>query len=630
MVEPSLTASATAVLERRYLLRDPQGNPTESAATMFDRVARNVAAAETGWGGSAEHWARRFREAMTRLDFLPNSPTLMNAGRELQQLAACFVLPVEDSLDSIFDTLKHAAKIHQSGGGTGFSFSRLRPRGDVVKTTRGVSSGPVSFLEVFDSATEHIKQGSFRRGANMGILDVTHPDISEFIDVKRTGHITNFNLSVGVTADWIDAARRGADYELVNPRDGRSAGTRNAGVVFDQLVDAAWATGDPGLVFLDAMNRPRTNPTPSLGRIEATNPCGEQPLLPYEACVLGSVNLAHFVADGDVDWDRLAETVHLGVRFLDDAVEQSCYPLPQIAELHKHGNRKIGLGVMGWADLLVRLAVPYDDERAVELADRLMGFVSSAADEASARLADERGAFPNWEGSIYGPSGADRPLRNATRTTIAPTGTISIIAGCSSGIEPLFALSYYRKVMEGTVLLEVDRNFERAARDAGIWSDALAADVAERGGVRDMGDVPERIRSVFATAHDVAPTWHLRHQAAFQRHVDNAVSKTINLPHDATRDDVREIYLLARELECTGITVYRDGSKQWQVLNRGRPTGTDVGTVEGSPPAVGEDEHAILPARGRNVLEICPACGAATFEFAEACGKCHSCGHSTC
>ena len=631
MVEPSLTASATAVLERRYLLRDAHGNPTESAAAMFERVARNVAAAEAEWGGSTERWAERFREAMTRLDFLPNSPTLMNAGRELQQLAACFVLPVEDSLDSIFDTLKHAAKIHQSGGGTGFSFSRLRPRGDVVKTTRGVSSGPVSFLEVFDSATEHIKQGSFRRGANMGILDVTHPDIAEFIDVKRTGHITNFNLSVGVTADWIDAARRGEDYELVNPRDGRAVGTRDAAAVFDQLVDAAWATGDPGLVFLDAMNRPRTNPTPSIGRIEATNPCGEQPLLPYEACVLGSVNLANFATtDGDVDWDRLAETVHLGVRFLDDAVEQCRYPLPQIAELHKHGNRKIGLGVMGWADLLVRLGIPYDTEQAVELADRLMGFVSAAADEASARLADERGPFPNWEQSIYGPAGADRPLRNATRTTIAPTGTISIIAGCSSGIEPLFALSYYRKVMEGTVLLEVDGNFERTVRAAGIWSDALAAEVAERGGVRDMIDVPPEIRSVFATAHDVAPTWHLRHQAAFQRHVDNAVSKTINLPNDATRDDVREIYLLARELECTGITVYRDGSKQWQVLNRGRPTGTDVGTVEGSPPAVGEDEHAVLPARGRNVLEICPACGAATFEFAEACGKCHSCGHSTC
>lgn len=625
-----LTPNGQAVLERRYLLRDAEGKPVESAADMFRRVARNLAAAEATWGGAGGEWEERFFEMMARLDFLPNSPTLMNAGRDLQQLAACFVLPLDDSLDSIFDTLKHTAKIHQSGGGTGFAFSRLRPRGDMVKTTRGVSSGPVSFLQVYDSATEHIKQGSFRRGANMGILDATHPDILDFIDAKRDGGVTNFNLSVAVTTEWMECAERGGDYDLVNPRTGRPAGRLNAGDVFARMVDAAWSTGDPGIVFLDRMNRPRTNPTPALGAIEATNPCGEQPLLPYEACVLGSINLGHFVDPGaQIAWERLRDTTQLAVRFLDNAVEASRYPLEQIAQLHKRGNRKIGLGVMGWADLLIRLEIAYDSDAAVDLAGQVMGFVAEAADQASEALAAERGPFPNWHRSIYGPDGSNRPFRNATRTTIAPTGTISIIAGCSSGIEPLFALSYHRKVMEGTILLEVNADFEKAAVEAGIWSARLAEQVAERGSVRGL-DVPQAIQELFATAHDVAPEWHVRHQAAFQAQVDNAVSKTINLPREATRADVRRIFLMARDLGCTGITIYRDGSKQWQVLNRGRPAGTDLGTMEGSPPAVGEDEEVTPPRRGQNVFEICPMCGAASFEFAEACGKCHSCGHSTC
>lgn len=625
-----LTPNGQAVLERRYLLRDAEGKPVESAADMFRRVARNLAAAEATWGGAGGEWEERFFEMMARLDFLPNSPTLMNAGRDLQQLAACFVLPLDDSLDSIFDTLKHTAKIHQSGGGTGFAFSRLRPRGDMVKTTRGVSSGPVSFLQVYDSATEHIKQGSFRRGANMGILDATHPDILDFIDAKRDGGVTNFNLSVAVTTEWMECAERGGDYDLVNPRTGRPAGRLNAGDVFARMVDAAWSTGDPGIVFLDRMNRPRTNPTPALGAIEATNPCGEQPLLPYEACVLGSINLGHFVDPGAlIAWERLRDTTQLAVRFLDNAVEASRYPLEQIAQLHKRGNRKIGLGVMGWADLLIRLEIAYDSDAAVDLAGQVMGFVAEAADQASEALAAERGPFPNWHRSIYGPDGSNRPFRNATRTTIAPTGTISIIAGCSSGIEPLFALSYHRKVMEGTILLEVNADFEKAAVEAGIWSARLAEQVAERGSVRGL-DVPQAIQELFATAHDVAPEWHVRHQAAFQAQVDNAVSKTINLPREATRADVRRIFLMARDLGCTGITIYRDGSKQWQVLNRGRPAGTDLGTMEGSPPAVGEDEEVTPPRRGQNVFEICPMCGAASFEFAEACGKCHSCGHSTC
>jgi ribonucleoside-diphosphate reductase alpha chain len=464
----------------------------------------------------------------------------------------------------------------------------------------------------------------------MGILDVTHPDILEFISSKRDGGITNFNISVGVTEQWMALAAEGADYQLINPRDGGVAGTLNAGEVYRAIAEAAWASGDPGIVFLDRINQPRTNPTPQLGRIEATNPCGEQPLLPFEACVLGSINLGRFVTDGDVAWDRLGLLTRLAVRFLDNAVERSRYPLPQIEQLHKHGNRKIGVGVMGWADMLVRLHIPYDTDQALHLAEQVMAHIQDHADAASAELASERGTFPNWEGSVYGPDGWDRPMRNATRTTIAPTGTISIIAACSSGIEPLFALSYHRKVMEGTILTEVNPDFEAAMTDRGLWGEDLAGALAERGGARGVPRVPPDLQRLFGIAHEIDPVWHIRHQAAFQRHVDNAVSKTINLPRLATVDDVIASFDLAFELGCKGITVYRDGSKTWQVLNRGRPVGTDLGTIEGSPPAVGEDEPIRPPSRGQSVLEVCPVCGQPSFEFAEACGKCHSCGHSTC
>ncbi len=626
----ALTPNARTVLERRYLKRGADGAPVETPDDLFRRVAGDVAQAELEWGGDPGRWAPRFEAAMSALDFLPNSPTLMNAGRDLQQLAACFVLPVDDSLDSIFETLKLAVLVHQSGGGTGFSFSRLRPRGDVVKSTMGVSSGPVSFLQAYDAATDVIKQGSFRRGANMAVLAVTHPDVLEFVDLKRAGGVTNFNLSVGVTEAWMEAAAAGRDYQLLSPRDGDPVGSVGAAEVFDRIVDAAWATGDPGIVFLDRINEPRTNPTPALGTIEATNPCGEQPLLPFEACVLGSLNLGRFVADDDLDWDRLGETARLAVRFLDDAVERSRYPVAAIEKIHKLGNRKIGLGVMGWADVLVRLGMPYDSDEAVALAERVMGHVSAAADAASEALAAERGSFPNWEASIYGPEGQNRPMRNATRTTIAPTGSISIIAGASSGIEPHFALSYYRKVLDGQVLLDVGTDFERVARERGFWSDDLAAAVADAGGVQHFDHVPDDVKRVFVTAHDIPPEWHVRHQAAFQRQVDNAVSKTINLPAGATPADVRDVYLLAWRLGCKGITVYRDGSKTWQVLNRGRPSGTDLGTVEGSAPLAQEDRPVVMPQRGQSVLEVCPVCGQPAFEFAEACGKCHSCGHSTC
>lgn len=626
----ALTPNARTVLERRYVQRDEQGHPTESAHDLFLRVATDIASAESVWGGDARRWRDQFFELIASLDFLPNSPTLMNAGRELQQLAACFVLPIEDSLDSIFETLKLTAKIHQSGGGTGFSFSRLRPRGDIVRSTHGVSSGPVSFLEVFDSATEHIKQGSFRRGANMGILDVTHPDIIEFIDSKRQGGITNFNISVGVSNDWMRLALEGRPYTLVNPRTGEPSGELNAGDVFNSIAKSAWSTGDPGLVFLDRINEPRTNSTPKIGAIEATNPCGEQPLLPLEACVLGSINLARFVDDQEVDYERLGMTVRSAVRFLDNAVERSHYPIPEIERLHRDGNRKIGLGVMGWADLLVSLGIPYDTDAAIDLGRELMRFVSIEADRASEELAGERGPFPNWEQSVYGPDVWNRPMRNATRTTIAPTGTISIIAGCSSGIEPLFALSYHRKVLEGSVLTEVNDALEARLRAQGMWSDRLVEEITNRGGIRGMPGIPPDIQSAFATAHDIGYEWHIKHQAAFQRHVDNAVSKTVNLPREASPADVMNAYKLAFEMECKGITVYRDGSKNWQVLNKGLPSGTDVGTIEGSPPTATEDEVMVPPKRGQNVLEICPVCGQPSFEFAETCGKCHSCGHSTC
>lgn len=630
MSKNPLSPNAQTVLERRYLTKDDEGNPTESPEALFRRVASDIASGESSWGGDPNHWEERFFEVMWSLDFLPNSPTLMNAGRDLQQLAACFVLPVEDSLDSIFETLKLTAKIHQSGGGTGFSFSKLRPRGDRVKTTTGVSSGPVSFLEVYDSATEHIKQGSFRRGANMGILDVTHPDILEFIHSKAAGGVTNFNISVGVTEDWMETAERGDNYNLINPRTGEVVAQLNAAEVLDQIAETAWQNGDPGLVFLDRMNKPRTNPTPAIGVIDATNPCGEQPLLPYEACVLGSINLGHFIGEAGVQWDRLDQTVKTAVRFLDNAVERSSYPIAEIEKLHKEGNRKIGLGIMGWADMLVSMKIPYDSQEALELASKVMEFIGSAADDASEKLAHERGSFPNWSQSIYAANGQNRPMRNATRTTIAPTGTISIIAGCSSGIEPLFALSFHRKVLDGKVLTEVNAAWKQAMNDVRVETDSIAEAVATRGGVRGMVDVPEHIQEIFVTAHEIEPEWHVRHQAAFQKQIDNAVSKTINLPNEATLDDVASAFRLAHHLGCTGITVYRDGSRSWQVLNKGTPIGTDLGTIEGSPPLFGEDEAIVAPSRGQSVLEICPICGQPSFEFAEACGKCHSCGHSTC
>ncbi len=566
---PALSGNAKTVLERRYLKKDPKGKVIESPEKMFRRVARHIAKAERQYGNAEriEEIEEAFYDLMTEFRFLPNSPTLMNAGRRLGQLAACFVLPIEDSMEGIFTSLHNSALIHKSGGGTGFSFSRLRPKDSRVGTTGGVASGPVSFMKIFNTATEQVKQGGTRRGANMAILRVDHPDILEFIHCKKEdGTLNNFNISVGVTDAFMQAVAEGRDYALIDPRDGSVAGQLDAREVYTTLVEQAWDNGDPGIIFLDRLNQ--DNPTPELGEIESTNPCGEQPLLPNEACNLGSVNLAKFVIDEDgspvIDYDELKETVQLAVRFLDNTIDRSRYPLPEIDAMVK-GNRKIGLGVMGFADMLYQLGVPYNSKQALKTADAVMDAIQKAAREASRKLAEERGAFPNCDRSIY-KNHPDGPLRNATTTTIAPTGTLSIIAGCSSGIEPLFALSFVRTVMDNDRLMEVNPHFAAAAREGGFYSDDLMNEIASRGSIHGMDNIPPEIRKIYVTAHDVSPEWHIRMQAAFQKYTDNAVSKTVNLPRDATVDDVRKIYDLAYDLRCKGVTIYRDGSKENQVL----------------------------------------------------------------
>ena len=559
-----LSVNATHVLERRYLRRDERGVVIETPHEMLARVARTVAAPEADYaGGDVDEAEQQFLEMMMRLEFLPNSPTLMNAGTEMGQLAACFVLPVGDSLREIFDAVRDMALIHQSGGGTGFSFSRLRPRDDIVRSSGGIASGPVSFMEIFDAATNTIKQGGRRRGANMGILRIDHPDIVEFITSKLSGaRLHNFNISVAVTDDFMRRAARGDSYGLVNPRSGRVVGTQNAREVLDLIATAAWRCGDPGLIFLDEINR--HNPTPDLGAIESTNPCGEQPLLPYEACNLGSINLAAMVRDGDVDWPRLAATVRKGVRFLDNVIDASRYPLDPIGE-RTRASRKIGLGIMGFADALIHLGVPYDADGALEVAERLMAFITAEARKASQRLGEIRGSFPNFGRSLW-PGRGVAALRNATCTTVAPTGSISIIAACSSGIEPLFALSYVREIMEGTTLVEEHPLFRRAAIEGGFYRDEVFTEIARRGSCRGLDAVPDDVRRLFPTAFDITPECHVRLQAAFQKHVDNAVSKTCNLPASASPTDVRRIYEQAHHLGCKGITVYRYGSVAGQVL----------------------------------------------------------------
>jgi ribonucleoside-diphosphate reductase alpha chain len=573
-----ISKNSRTVLEARYLVKGGDGKPAETPEDLFRRVASAIAAPDAAWGGPEDVKAaeEEFYAVLSGMAFLPNSPTLMNAGKPLGQLSACFVLPVEDTMEGIFDAVKNAALIHKSGGGTGFSFSRIRPKGSAVKSTNGVASGPVSFMKVFNMATEAVKQGGTRRGANMGILRVDHPDILEFIDCKQDSQeITNFNISVGVTDAFLQAVESGGDYDLVDPHTKRSTGALKAGLVFDRIVDAAWRNGEPGIVFLDRLNR--DNAVPSLGEIEATNPCGEQPLLPYESCNLGSINLTKFVSNGAVDWPKLEKTIESAVHFLDNVIEANKYPLDIIAETTK-GTRKVGLGVMGWADMLLMLGVAYDSEEAVALAGELMSFIDERAKRASEALAEKRGTFPRYEQSVWK---AKRSLRNATVTTIAPTGTLSIIANVSSGIEPVFAYVYVRNVLDGAELLEVNPVLREELERRGLYSEALMKKIAAGGHIRAIAELPEDIRHVFVSAHEVSPEWHVRMQAAFQAHTDNAVSKTVNFPNSATREDVAEVYRLASRLDCKGVTIYRDGSRTFQVLNIGK-VNKGSGNAEGT------------------------------------------------
>ncbi len=562
-----LPVNAVRILEKRYLLKDELGNLIETPKRMFHRVAREVASADHLYGKkfNAEETEKEFYRVMSNLEFIPNSPALINAGTRMGQLSACFVLPVEDSMKSIFEAVKDMALIHQSGGGTGFSFSQLRPKGDLVKSTKGIASGPVSFMRVFDMATDIIKQGGRRRGANMGILRIDHPDILEFITAKtREGAFANFNLSVAITDKFMRLLEADKEYELINPRTRKPTKKLRARDVFNLIVATAWRTGDPGLVFIDRINK--YNPTPRTGVIESTNPCGEQPLLPYESCVLGSINLSKMVDKKKINWQKLRGVVRTAVHFLDNVIDVNKYPLPRIEKMTK-GSRKIGLGVMGFAEMLIKLGIPYNSREGIRIAENIMKFITREAREKSKKLAEMKGIFPNFKGSIWDKKKIK--VRNASLTTIAPTGTISTIAGCSSGIEPLFAISYVRRILESTQFLETNSLFEEVAMGKGFYDKKLLMEIAKKGSIQHMKKIPHSVRRLFVTAFDISPEWHVKMQAAFQKYTDNAVSKTVNLPYEATVEEVEKVYKLAFELGCKGVTVYRYGSKVQQVLYLG-------------------------------------------------------------
>ena len=650
-----LSENAIKVLERRYLKRDENGVCVETPATMFRRVADSIAKGQLEYGVSeseTKKLADEYYEMITNRYFMPNSPTLMNAGRELGQLSACFVLPVEDSLEGIFEAIKNTALIHKSGGGTGFSFSRLRAKNSVVKSTMGVSSGPVSFMEVFNAATEAVKQGGTRRGANMGILRVDHPDILEFINCKNdTSRLNNFNISVAITDKFMEALKKGTDYELINPNNGTVAGTMSAKHIFDLIVDSAWRTGEPGIIFIDTMNV--DNPTPQLGQIESTNPCGEVPLLPFEACNLGSINLGLMVEDGKINWDKLAEVTRLSIRFLDDVITVNNYPLPKIAEMVSN-NRKIGLGVMGWADMLMKMETSYSSEEGVKLGAQVMEFIDYHSKVESIELAKKRGSFANFKGSIYdnqhflenkykGKSAGmitddmwkdlDEQIekfgiRNATTTCIAPTGTISMIASASGGIEPLFGLVFMRNIMDGTEMLEVNPIFKEYAINHGIYSEELMRKISEEGTIAHIEGVDDKTKQIFVTAHDVTPYWHVKMQAAFQLHTDNAVSKTVNFVESATREDIENTYMLAYENHLKGITVYRNNCRPIQPMNLTKKK-EETKQVEEEIAVREEPTAEEYNPTGEIKTVVCPECGT-KIQMAEGCFICPGCGYSGC
>lgn len=601
--ETKLSINALTVLEERYLLKNDKGELVETPTQLFRRVAKNIAEAEKKYGGDPKEMEEKFFDMMINLDFLPNTPTLMNAGADLQQLSACFVLPIEDSIEGIFETLKDTVMIHKSGGGTGFSFSRLRPKNEVVKSTHGVSSGPISFMTAYDAATEVIKQGGKRRGANMGILRVDHPDIMDFITAKeKEGILKNFNISVALTDKFMEALENNEDYELLRPKDRKPIKKFPARKVFDLIVTMAWKNGEPGIIFIDRINK--DNPTPHIGEIESTNPCGEQPLLPYESCNLGSINLANFVEEGKINYDKLKEIVHTSVRFLDNVIDMNKYPLQKISDM-TCANRKIGLGVMGFADLLYQLGISYDSDDGVKIAEEVMKFVDDESKNASIALAEKRGVFDNFKGSTWEQKGMK--MRNATTTTIAPTGTISMISDTSSGVEPQFAISFIKRVLDGKDLLYINKYFKDTAKDRGFYSRELMQNIANKGSISAFEEIPKEVRRVFVTSHDIHPVWHIKSQAAFQRHVDNAVSKTINFSQNATIKEVEDAYLLAYKSGCKGLTIYRDKSREEQILN-----------IEVS------DEQEFIEDENK-----CPKCEG-KMNAVEGCMTCPNCGYSKC